>query len=98
MPLVLCDLEGLTHEEAARRLGVPVGTIKSRLSRARGRLRSRLTRRGLTPAELFGAGCMLSVSRLPEALVDSTVRLASTSSRARRGSPPSPRPRPPWPR
>ena len=74
MTLALCDVEGLTHEEAARRLGLPVGTIKSRLSRARRRLRSRLTRRGLTPAELFGAGCMLRI-HLPEVLVDSTVRL-----------------------
>ena len=32
--LVLCDLEGLTHEEAAARLGWPVGTVKSRQARA----------------------------------------------------------------
>ena len=35
VPLVLCDLEGRTHEQAARHLGWPVGTIKSRLGRAR---------------------------------------------------------------
>ena len=33
-PIVLCDLEGRTHEEAAHVLGCPVGTVKSRLSRA----------------------------------------------------------------
>ena len=33
--VVLCELEGVGHEEAARQLGCPVGTIKSRLSRAR---------------------------------------------------------------
>ena len=38
-PIVLCDLEGLSHEEAALFLGCPVGTVKSRLSRARARLR-----------------------------------------------------------
>jgi RNA polymerase sigma factor (sigma-70 family) len=75
MPLALCDLEGLAYEEAARRLGVAVGTIKSRLSRARARLRSRLSRRGLTPADFLGAGAQAR-TRLPDALVDSTVRLA----------------------
>src|SRR5262249_1036800 len=54
------------------------GTIKSRLSRARARLRSRLSRRGLTPTELLGAGA-LPRTRLPDALVDSTVRLARQS-------------------
>jgi RNA polymerase sigma factor (sigma-70 family) len=49
-PVILCDLEGLTHEEAASRVGCPVGTIKSRLTRARQRLRVRLERRGLVPA------------------------------------------------
>ena len=38
-PVVLCDLEGRTHEQAARHLGWPVGTVKSRLSRGRERLR-----------------------------------------------------------
>ena len=47
-PLVLCYLEGLTHDEAAVRLGWPAGTVKSRLARGRDRLRSRLARRGLT--------------------------------------------------
>jgi RNA polymerase sigma factor (sigma-70 family) len=42
-----CDLDGCTHEEAARRLGWPVGTVRSRLSRGRDQLRGRLERRGL---------------------------------------------------
>ncbi len=46
-PLALCYLEGLTHEEAAERLGWPVGTVKTRLVRGRGRLRDRLDRRGI---------------------------------------------------
>ncbi len=49
-PIVLCDLEGLTHEQAARHLGCPVGTVKSRLARGRERLGARLKRRGLAPA------------------------------------------------
>jgi RNA polymerase sigma factor (sigma-70 family) len=46
-PVVLCYLEGQTTQEAARAVGCPQGTILSRLARARQRLRSRLTRRGL---------------------------------------------------
>src|SRR5579885_568492 len=49
-PIVLCYLEGRTHEEAAGQLGIPVGTVKIRLSRGRERLRGRLIRRGLAPA------------------------------------------------
>jgi RNA polymerase sigma factor (sigma-70 family) len=49
-PLVLFYLEGLSHEEAAGRLGCPVGTVRSRLARGRDLLRDRLTRRGLAPA------------------------------------------------
>ena len=46
---ILCHLEGKTNEEAARELGCPVGTVQSRLSRARARLRSRLRKQGLGP-------------------------------------------------
>ncbi len=48
---VLCYLEGHTCEAAARRLGWPVGTVKSRLARGRERLRGRLIRRGVVPDE-----------------------------------------------
>src|SRR5262249_55218062 len=46
-PLVLCYLEGLTQDEAARRLDCPLGTLKSRLERGRAALQKRLARRGL---------------------------------------------------
>jgi len=49
--LVLCYLEGYTCEAASRRLGWPVGTVKSRLARGRERLRGRLIRRGVVPDE-----------------------------------------------
>jgi RNA polymerase sigma factor (sigma-70 family) len=42
---VLCYLEGKTNEEAAEQLGCPKGTVLSRLSRARKRLRQRLSGR-----------------------------------------------------
>lgn len=45
----LIDIDGLSYQEAADVLGVPVGTIMSRLSRARGRIRDRLTVAGLVP-------------------------------------------------
>jgi RNA polymerase sigma factor (sigma-70 family) len=48
-PVVLCHLEGLSHDQAARLLGCPVGTVRSRLARGRQRLRDRLERRGLAP-------------------------------------------------
>lgn len=48
--VVLCDLEGLSREQAARRLRCPIGTLQSRLHRARERLRSGLARRGLAPS------------------------------------------------
>jgi RNA polymerase sigma factor (sigma-70 family) len=46
-PVLLCYLQGLSSEEAARRLGCAKGTIFSRLSRARDLLRQRLVKRGL---------------------------------------------------
>ncbi len=48
--IVLCYLEGLTHEEAADRLRCPVGTVRSRLARGRAILKERLNRAGLAPA------------------------------------------------
>jgi RNA polymerase sigma factor (sigma-70 family) len=47
LPVLLCDLEGHTHAEAAKVLGGPVGTVSGRLSRGRDQLRQRLERRRL---------------------------------------------------
>jgi RNA polymerase sigma factor (sigma-70 family) len=80
MAVVLCDLEGLGMDEAARRLGCPVGTLKSRLARGRDRLRSRLTRRGLAPAAILADRPAPVV--VPKALVESTARLFATGGQA----------------
>ncbi len=40
--LVLCDLEQLSYQQCAQVLDVPIGTVRSRLSRARGHLEERL--------------------------------------------------------
>jgi RNA polymerase sigma-70 factor (ECF subfamily) len=45
----LIDLDGLSYAEAADVLGVPVGTVMSRLHRARARMRDRLAAAGLAP-------------------------------------------------
>jgi RNA polymerase sigma factor (sigma-70 family) len=50
---VLCELEGRSNAEAAALLGCPVGTIESRLTRARQRLRQWLSARGVTPAAVL---------------------------------------------
>ena len=43
----LVDIDGLSYQDAADALGVPVGTVMSRLHRARHRIRTRLTAAGL---------------------------------------------------
>jgi RNA polymerase sigma factor (sigma-70 family) len=71
--VVLCDLEGLTQEQAARQLGWPDGTVRSRLARGRERLREQLTRRGMAPVVVVaGQGPLIDLTSV--ALVQSTVQ------------------------
>ncbi len=76
-PLVLCYFEGMTHDLAARQLDCPVGTVRSRLARARSLLHRRITRRGITLSTaalgaLLESNARAAVSaRLPAVMVDS---------------------------
>ncbi|MFO0952188.1 MAG: sigma-70 family RNA polymerase sigma factor [Isosphaeraceae bacterium] len=82
--LVLCHLDGLSHEEAARQLCWPVGTVRSRLARGRERLRGRLLRRGVAPAAAVAAleASTPASAAVPAALAAETVRAVAAYSGA----------------
>jgi RNA polymerase sigma factor (sigma-70 family) len=76
--LVLCDLEGVTRREAARRLSLPEGTVNSRLARARAILAKRLTRHGvaLSIVALVATLTRNATACVPASVASSTVRVA----------------------
>jgi RNA polymerase sigma factor (sigma-70 family) len=81
--VVLCYLEGLSCAAAAQRLGWPVGTVKSRLSRGRERLLRRLIRRGFGPEESSSdrsARCSLVPSALATETEKAMVQFAAGES------------------
>lgn len=81
--VVLCDLQGKTHEQAARLLGCPKATVSVRLMRARERLRTQLTRRGLAiPAAAVATalGGASADASLPAALASTTVNTIAAFS------------------
>jgi RNA polymerase sigma factor (sigma-70 family) len=82
-PVVLCYFEGQTCEEAACRLGWPIGTVKSRLARARTRLKARLALSGLGASSLVSVLTHERVSAaVPALLVDRTVRVTAGAGEA----------------
>src|SRR6202171_319009 len=49
LTVVLCDVQGLSYDEAAQAMSVELGTVKSRLSRGRAQLRDLLAEKGELP-------------------------------------------------
>jgi len=76
---ILCHLQGMTNEQASRELGCPLGTVLSRLARARNILRDRLTQRGVTLSTgvLTAALAENAVSAaVPAAYIEQTMKAA----------------------
>jgi HlyD family secretion protein len=86
--VLLCYWEGLTQEQAAVRLDCPLGTVRSRLARARALLERRLARRGLAPrlnsSTVFAS--VLTRFAVPPELVQSTIRAGSYVASSQRMS------------
>jgi RNA polymerase sigma factor (sigma-70 family) len=79
VPVVLCDLEGRPRREVARRLGLPEGTLSSRLAKARKLLARRLKRHGpaLAGGALAAALTQEAASAcVPNVLIVTTTRAA----------------------
>ncbi len=79
-PFILCHVQGRTNQEAADALGCPLGTVLSRLSWARERLRARLARRGLavTSAALAVAFSQNAApAAVPPALIEGALRTST---------------------
>ncbi len=73
-PIVLCYFEGLTNAQAADRIGCPLGTVATRLARARDLLRTRLARRGfVVPAAMLLAMLERAGASPSESLLIATV-------------------------
>jgi RNA polymerase sigma factor (sigma-70 family) len=86
-PLVLCELEGRSRRQAAEALGLPEGTVSSRLSRGRQLLAGLLSRRGriLSAAALATSLAQLRAEAAPSSLLLGSIAragLAAASARA----------------
>jgi RNA polymerase sigma-70 factor (ECF subfamily) len=78
--VVLCELEGKTREQAARHLGVPVGTLSGRLTTARRMLSQRFARRGVALSGVALAGVLtprVTSAAVPSELLAITVKSAA---------------------
>ncbi|MHB1558503.1 MAG: RNA polymerase sigma factor [Isosphaeraceae bacterium] len=81
-PIVLCYFEGMTHDQAAERLGCPVGTVRSRMSKGRELLRSRLARRGFGPEAMPAPGSVAMAAIGPPVPPDILARTVNAAAGA----------------
>ncbi|WP_168222212.1 sigma-70 family RNA polymerase sigma factor [Aquisphaera giovannonii] len=90
--IVLRHLEGLPHDECARRLGCPLRTFQSRLLRARDRLRDRLASRGIGLAAILPEvpHWTAIVGEFPAAWIEATARSARAFAAGQAGAGASP--------
>lgn len=77
LPVVLCHLHGFTQQEAANQLGLPLGTVATRVRRGLDRLRTRLTRRGVAVPAVGGLFAA-PASAVPPALIPAAARVAAS--------------------
>jgi RNA polymerase sigma factor (sigma-70 family) len=75
-PVVLCELEGVSRKDAAARLGIPEGTISSRLTTAHRMLAKRLTAKGFA-AVAVAAVLGNQASAVPDVLAEAALRAAT---------------------
>ena len=68
LPVVLCDLEGLTSEQAARHLRWTEPSLRHRLADGRKRLKDRLTRRGVMAPAIVALMASEASAAVPPAL------------------------------
>jgi RNA polymerase sigma factor (sigma-70 family) len=86
--LVLCDMEDRPRSDVAALLGVPEGTVASRLARARDALAARLARRGVGAVAGVATGVLAGDARaaVPPELVADTTRAATALGAASPGA------------
>ncbi|HUR55242.1 MAG TPA: hypothetical protein VMZ71_14000, partial [Gemmataceae bacterium] len=80
--IILCDLRGVTRTDAATALGVPEGTLSSRLANGRKKLADRLARRGiaLSVAAIPAVLAEARAAPVPETLIAKTCGLAADAA------------------
>jgi RNA polymerase sigma factor (sigma-70 family) len=84
LPIILCHLEGLTKEAAAKRLGTSTDAVRGKLERGRLLLRKRLVGRGFPAGAMLAGAAQLqgTAQAIPPTLVQCTLRAALTGTGA----------------
>jgi RNA polymerase sigma factor (sigma-70 family) len=78
--IVLCDLEGLTQQQAAKQLGIPASTVNDRVAKGRRMLRGRLIRRGVSLTVAGLASCVASSSVASSVITDAVIDAVTTKA------------------